>query len=118
MTVTEQIYAQALLLVQDMKDGDEALLSVLCRCAENDLTAKLRDGLTPENCKADFVAAASLYAVAALSETVEGRNPAQIHVGDLTIRRPSKNGAACCLRFQAQMLIGPYLKDSVAFLGV
>lgn len=118
MTLTEQIYAQALVLVQDLEDGDEALLEVLCRSAENYLAGKLRSGIEPENCRADFVAAASLYAVAALSETVNARNPEQVDVGDMTIRRPSANAAACCLRYQAQMLMSPYMKDGFAFLGV
>lgn len=118
MTVTEQIYAQSLLLLQDLKDSDEQMLMVLCRCAENSLTSKLKDGLTPSNCKADFVAAASLYAVAAMSEQSDAKNPQQVNVGDLTIRKSDANPAACCLRYQAEMLIAPYLKDNFAFLGV
>ena len=118
MTLTEQIYAQALVLIQDSQDEDLAMLEILCRCSENSLRQKLRDGVTPDDCKADFVAAASLYALAALSEMDEVANMQQIQAGDLTLRRGSADSAACCLRYQAEVLMLPYLKDKFSFVGV
>lgn len=118
MTLSEQIYAQALVLTQDSQHADLPLLEVLCRCAENSLRQNLREGLTPEDCKADFIAAASLYALAALSEMDEISQLQEIKAGDLTMRRGSTDSAACCLRYQAEIMIKPYLKDRFSFAGV
>jgi hypothetical protein len=118
MTLTEQIYAQTLILMRDLQDRDRPLLELLCRSAENSLRAKLRDGVSYEDCKADFVAAASLYALAAMSELDEAAQMEQITAGDLTLRRTSNDAAACCLRYQAEVIMQPYLKDRFAFVGV
>lgn len=118
MSLTEQINAQALVLIQDSTDVNLSLLEVLCRSAENALRQKLRDGILPEDCKADFVAAASLYALAALSEVDDTAQMEQIQIGDLTMRRGSTDSAACCLRYQAEVMMAPYLKDSFTFMGV
>lgn len=118
MSLTEQINAQALVLIQDSTDVNLSLLEVLCRSAENALRQKLRDGILPEDCKADFVAAASLYALAALSEVDDTAQMEQIRIGDLTLRRGSTDSAACCLRYQAEVMMAPYLKDSFTFMGV
>ena len=118
MSLTEQICAQTLLLTRDLEDGDEAMLQILCRCAEVSLQGKLRPGISPEDCKADFVAAASLYALAAMAEMDELNQMEQITAGDLTLRRGSKDAASCCLRYQAELLMMPYVKDTFAFMGV
>lgn len=118
MSLVDQIYAQALLLIQDSADANPSMLRLLCHSAENSLRKKLRDGLTVEDCKADFIAAASLYALAALSELDDLSQMEQIQAGDLTIRRGSRNSAACCLRVQAEALMTPYLKDQFSFRGV
>ena len=118
MSLTEQIYAQALVLTQDSTDRNLPLLEIFCRSAENALRQKLRDGITPEDCKADFIAAASLLALAALSETDEMEQMEQIVAGDITLRRSSTDSAACCLRYQAEVVMAPSLKDKFAFMGV
>ena len=118
MTLTEQIYAHARVLVRDAQDENKQLLEILCRSAEVSLKAKLREGVSIEDCKADFVAAASLYAVAAMAEAGNAGDVEQFSVGDLTVRRSSRDAASCCLRYQAELLMMPYLKDRVAFVGV
>lgn len=118
MTLTEQIYAQALMLIQDSQNENPGMLEILCRCSENALRQKLRDGVTPDDCKADFVAAASLFALAALSEMDEAAQIEQFRAGDLTLRRNSSNSAACCLRHQAEAIMQPYVKDKFSFVGV
>ena len=118
MSLVEQIYAQALVLTQDSTDMNLPLLEVFCRSAENALRSKLRDGITPEDCKADFIAAASLLALAALSEADETAQMDQISAGDITFRRGSTDSAACCLRYQAEVVMTPYLKDNFTFMGV
>ena len=118
MSLAEQIYAQALVLTQDSTQMNLPMLEVLCRSAENTVQRKLREGITPEDCKADFIAAASLLALAALSEQDEVAQVEQIRTGDLTLRRGSPDTAACCLRYQAELMMAPYLQDKFLFAGV
>lgn len=118
MTLTEQIYTQALLLSRDVEDENLALLKTLCRSAEISLRAKMRTELNWQDCKADFIAAASMYALAALSELKNTHEPEQVKLGDLTVRRSGKDAAICCLRYQAELMISPYLQDSFTFKGV
>ena len=68
MTLTEQVYANAVLLSGVDADEQALLLEVLCQSAVSGLSRQLAEGITPESCKADFIAAASLYALAALQE--------------------------------------------------
>jgi hypothetical protein len=44
--------------------------------------------------------------------------PEQICAGDLTVRKSSFDAAACCLRYQAELMMIPYVKDRFAFMGV
>ena len=117
MTLTEQVYAQAVLVAGQDTQVQEALLQVFCQSATVSLTAQLREGLTPEDCKADFVAAASLYALAALAEVDEMADFSHIQVGDVTMKRGG-GAATACLRNQARLMMSPYLADRFAFLGV
>lgn len=119
MTLKEQVYAQAVLLAGQLETVQANVLDTLCTAVTVSLTARLRDGLTPEDCKADFIAAASLFALAALNQVKE-ENLEQITAGDLTIRRSAgyTDAASNCLRNQAELMIMPYLKDSFSFRGV
>jgi hypothetical protein len=117
MTLTEQVNAQAVLM-SGVDGTQEALLEILCKSAVTGLTQQLREGLTPEDCKADFVAAASLYALAALSETDKLMQVQQIQIGDMTLKRGGTTAAAACLRYQAELLMAPYLKERFCFRSV
>ena len=120
MMLTELVFAQAVLLAGQLNEQQNQLLQVLCNGATSSLEARLRDGITPEDCKADFVAAASLYALASLGSVEETVNVEEFKAGDLTVRQ-SKSGrdaASNCLQRQADMMILPYLKDRFSFLGV
>ncbi len=118
MTLVEQVFAQAALLSGQIGAAQEPMLQVLCQSAVTSLTARLRPGLGPEDCKADFIAAASLYALAALSELDEVGNLERMQIGDVTMQRRSKSPAAACLRSQAALMMGPYWADTFAFRGV
>jgi len=118
MTLTEQVHAQALLMSQQAADNDGEMLKVLCRAAVVRLTDRLRPGLTPEDCKADFVAAASLYALAALAEMDDMSRLEQVTAGDITLRQNGSNAAVGCLRYQADILMAPYVQDGFCFRGV
>ena len=118
MSLKQQVYTQAVLLAGDLTEHQLAVLEALCTAGTAALTARLRDGLTPADCKADFVAAASLMALAALDGLDEDRGVAQITAGDLTIRKGSRTAAANCLRTQADLMMAPYMKDAFSFRGV
>ena len=118
MMLREQVFAQALLLAGEMDDGQVRMLDALCGASTASLTARLREGLTPEDCKADFIAAASLFALAALNTVTAGTQMEQIVAGDLTVRRGSRDAASQCLYNQAELMIAPYLKDWFCFRGV
>lgn len=120
MTLSEQVYAQALLLAGDLDERQCQLLQLLCTAATSSLESRLRDGITAEDCKADFIAAASLYALSSLNGVEETVQVEEFQAGDLTIRqsKEGRDAASNCLQRQADMLILPYLKDRFSFLGV
>ncbi len=119
MTLRDQVYAHAALLAGELEEAQGNILHALCTAATVSLTARLRDGLRPEDCRADFVAAASLYALAELNAVRDGAALEQITAGDLTVRKSaSADPASKVLRGQAQLMIAPYLKDNFCFQGV
>ena len=120
MSLSEQVYAQALLLAGDLDERQSQLLQVLCSAAASSLESRLRDGITAEDCKADFIAAASLYALASLGDAAETVQVEEFRAGDLTVRQSSdrRDAASNCLQRQADMMMLPYLKDRFSFLGV
>ena len=113
-----QVFAQAALLAGELDSRQTAMLEVLCGGAASALASRLREGLSPEDCAGDFVAAAALYALAALNEVGDTDRLEEISAGDLTLRKSSADAAANCLRNQAEIMIAPYLKDRFSFRGV
>ena len=119
MTLKEQVFAQAALLAGDLDGRQTDLLNVLCTASTAALTARLKEGLSPDDCKADFIAAASLFALAALNEAEDSDQVEEFKAGDLTVKQGSRKDAASrCLQNQARLMISPYLQDRFAFLGV
>ena len=118
MTLTEQVFAQAALLAGELSCRQQDLLSILCASATAALRARLREGLKPEDCKADFVAAASLFALAALNGVDAGVDVTEFKAGDVTVKRTGADAASRCLQNQAELMIAPYLQDRFHFAGV
>lgn len=120
MTLTEEVFEQAALLAGTLTETQTELLKLLCAAAVSALSARLKEGLTPERCKESFLAAASLNALAGLNcaETESGIQ--EFRAGDLTVKQGStrQDTAARDLRQQAEALMGPYLKDRFSFMGV
>ena len=105
-------------MAQDLQEGKDALLEALCQSAEVSLRNRLRDGLMPEDCQTEFVTAAGMYALAAMSTVSDFGELEQFTAGDLTLRRGNHDAAVSCLRTQADMLMVPYLKPAAVFMGV
>ena len=118
MMLADQVFAQAILLAGELNERQTRLLQVLCRASCSNLSARLREGITPEDCRADFVAAASLYALAALNEAGQEDTLEEFRAGDLTIRRNTADTPSKCLHRQAELIIMPFLQDAFAFRGV
>lgn len=117
MKLTGRIFAQALVLAGALEPEQEALLRLLCTAASADLESRLRQGVRPEDCETDFVAAASLYALASLSQTDETAGFSSFTIGDVTVH-PGDGSAARCLKEQAERIIAPYSADRFVFQGV
>ena len=120
MTLKEQVFAQAVLLTGELDGRQTELLKLLCAASAASLSARLRDGLTPEDCKADFIAAASLLALANLNGADSAAQVEEFKAGDLTVKQGAQNrdAASRCLQHQAPLMIAPYLRDGVTFRGV
>ena len=116
--MTDLVYAQAALLAGQLEAQQMELLKVLCQAAVSSLSNRLKDGLTADACKADFVAAASLFALAALNEAGQTGTLKEFRAGDLTVRRSGTDTSSRCLQRQAELIIQPFLKDGFVFLGV
>jgi hypothetical protein len=116
--LTQVIYTHALLMAPEMSDREEELLKDLCFAAEESLQSKLRPNIIIKDCHNQFVAAASMYALAALSEADEVDNLSQIQIGDVTLRRDKGSAAARCLRKQAELIMFPFVQDGFGFRRV
>ena len=120
MSLTDQVLAHALLLAGELSERQQMMLGALCTAATASLKSRLRDGLTAEDCKADFIASASLLALAALAGISEDVPVEQVSVGDFSLKKGklSHDAASNCLRAQAELMMTPYLKDKFSFMGV
>lgn len=118
MTLKEQVLAQAVLLSGGVEDGQLPMLELLCQAAVTSISHRLRPGLTPDDCRADFVAAAALTALSGMHQVSEDNVLESVQAGDVVLRRRSGDVAANCLRNQAELMIAPYLQDRFSFLGV
>lgn len=120
MTLKEQVFAQAALLAGQLDARQMDMLNALCTASTVSLAARLKEGLSPDDCKADFIAAASLFALASLNGANDMDQVGQFKAGDLTMSmtQGSRDAASNCLRNQAELMIAPYLKDRFSFRGV
>jgi hypothetical protein len=116
----ELVFAQALLLTGELEEKEQELLRVLCGAAASALELRLKEGLRLQDCEGDLVAAASLYAVAALLDARETSGVEEFKAGDLSVKTggTGQERAGKALYRQAELLAKPYLADSFAFVGV
>lgn len=118
MSLAEQVAAQVQFMAPELLTDNTDLLNVVCQAAVSSLSHRLREDLEPEDCMADFVTAAGMYAVAALVDIGDWSRVEQFTAGDLTVRRDNSHSAAEYLRSQAALLMAPYVKSGFSFLGV
>jgi len=118
MTLTEQVCNQVRLMDPGLAEENQVLLEAVCASAVNGLLTRLRENVTPEDCRAEFTAAAAMYALAAMSEVGSMAQLEQVTAGDLTVRRAAGSTTADTLRRQAERLMGPYVREPFLFMGV
>ena len=118
MSIANAVFEHTSFLARELAAEKEELLAVACQAAVSSLQARMRDNVRPEDCRSDFIMAAGMYAMAAITELDSLDQVEQLTAGDVTVRRGSKDGAANYLRTQAEVLMAPYLKQPLVFLGV
>lgn len=114
MAMTEEIYTVAEVFAQAGEAGREALRQ-LCGAAEVTLTAELRRGILPDDCRGSFVCAAAMLAA---SHYIAARaQNGRFTVGDVSVLETGAESAEA-LRTQAGLLMRPFCRGELAFLGV
>lgn len=114
--MTADIYAIAAVFTGS--GSEDQVLLALCRAAEQELTARLRPGLTPEDCRESFVCAAALLAA---SHFGSGRTAGGIRsfaVGSVSVSAGGESQTSEDLRTQAMLLMRPFCRGEFSFVGV
>ena len=116
MELHETAVRLALAFLGDLSEEMQAALDQLCRAAEQQLQTRLRPGLSPADCEACFTCAAAWMAMAALLQGRDSDGISTFAASDLSVTCRGSGGAD--LKRQAEEIMGPYLDDGFAFLGV
>ena len=97
---------------------NEETLRTLCAAACRTLDRRLRDGLTPEDCKGAYPLAAAWLALAWLRGSQGMDGVTALSAGDISVKREGSGGSEKLVR-QALALMAPYLRDEeFVFQGV
>lgn len=106
---------QEILDLSFLLHGEQDLqLEVLCPAAAQTLSAQLRSGVSPEDCRESFVTAAALLALSML-ESIASGGLESADMGTLNLRFGEE---ATRLRSLAFGLLAPWTQNGFAFLGV
>lgn len=116
--LTEQIYAQCLLLAGTVDPQHELVLRSLCGATERSLRERLRPGVVLKKFEADFVLAAALYALGILRGVTPGEKAERFSVGDISVTSQPGDNSGRALMAQAELILAPYVKDGFCFRGV
>ena len=99
--------------------AEQPLLAALCTAAVEEISGKLRPGLSAEDCGDAFLCAAAMTAAAGLISCRGGGDVEQFSAGDVSLRTGSGGNAAAVMRRQAAGMMEPYWTDDrFAFAGV
>lgn len=113
MSLHEDIYTTLTTLGEA---GDEQLMRLLCRSAEEQLRLQLRSGVTWENCRDAFVMAAAFLAMGMYQQAAADGDVAAFAAGDFSVTMQTGNGSRW--HDMARQLMAPYTGDGFAFVGV
>lgn len=119
--MTEEIYAQALGLMNGAC-GNEQALRASCEAAYRELAGRLRRGVKPEDISALFEAAAAVLALALYTQLDDISGTVSFRAGDVSVSKRGGGAArdsAGALRNQAETMLLGYLADrGFQFKGV
>lgn len=102
-------------LLGSLTESEETLLFSVCDATRACFAARLRRGVSPQNCAEAFTAAAALCAVAIYRQSVrQGIGSFQAGTVSVSIDRADSDGLICA----ALRLIAPWTDCGTAFLGV
>ncbi len=122
--MTEEIFTQAQAMYREqLNERENSVLQQLCRCAEEKLASRLREGTALEEIGAIFVTAAGMLALSLFLQVRSGtQEESSMKLGDVSIQRRGAgagHSSAAQLRRQAELLLHPWLEDQgFAFCGV
>lgn len=106
--------------VGQVEPEEEEALSRLCEAAEAELTAKLKKGVSAEDCHGAFIIAAAWMALAGLCISRQEDGITAWSAGEVSVKRGMDAGMqAAVYRGQAERLMAPYcVDDGLIFVGV
>jgi len=103
-------------------EEEQPLLETLCHAAEAAWSARLKNGVSPEDCGEAFLCAAAFTAAADFAVSRNSEGVESFTAGELSIRRSGSaedRVQADALRKTAERLMAPYAEpESFAFKGV
>ena len=120
--IGEIVMAARAFLNRDLTQDQEEVLAALCEEAVARWRGRLREGLTPEDCRGAFVPACAWTALVGLAPALEAGTPAprSFTAGDLSVSmggdRGDWNRAAYRLKDRAEELMADYTRDDGFFL--
>lgn len=117
MDTVDAVYRNAALFVRTQSEEEAQALRTMCAAAADGLRARLRPGLTAEDCPG-FDLAAAWMAIGFFSTGRRADGVRSFTVGDLRFDCGAENAAAEALVTQAELLLASKLRDSVAVMGV
>ena len=119
--IGEIITAARAFLNRELNQGQEEVLTALCESAMAAWQGRLRDGLTPEDCRGAFVTACAWTALAGLAPALEAGAPVprSFTAGDLSVSMGGSSGdwnrAMYRLQDRAEELMAAYTRDGAFF---
>jgi len=105
---------------ESLDAAKKARLNALCSAAAGEVTARLREGVTPESAGESFITAAGMLALAMYMELGDAAEDfSSFRAGNVSVTRRRSAASAARLRQQAEELLREYISDSgFSFMGV
>lgn len=113
----EEIYTVAAVFAGVHGEKDAAL-ERLCEAARAEVTANLRRGVAPEECRQSLLCASAMLAASHYLAARGGCGVKSFTVGEVTVNAGEAVSTAADLRTQAELLMRPFCAGGFHFAGV
>ena len=114
MRRTDRIRNLAYEFLGTVEEAQTTLLSALCLAADQELRARLRPGISPEDCEDSFVLAGALLCVSTLNQ-LSAANISDFTAGTMKISFSPDQSDLAALAYRT---LEPWLADGFLFRGV